>query len=198
MTREMMKRIRRAKEESSLLVRYANPKSKCKPTEEQVLSILYHHIPCCGAIRPIIKKFTVYNFSRNSLLKSAYFIVELDNGKSYKISAYENLKGRTPEQKEADKTATFPSGLFTIFHDEIVTNTTEATETGEKTTKTSGEPSEGETEKKLNSICTDCTRLKNGCEGRTRLYVCSYRDKEKIFEKNLKKGLTNTNQYAII
>lgn len=115
----MMKRIKQNKENAALLVRYANPKSKSKPTDEQVLEILYRHIPYCGTIRPIIKYFTVSRFNRNKIIKSAYFVVELDNGKSYEISAYQDLKGRTPEEKEADKTAEFPSGLFTIFHTEI-------------------------------------------------------------------------------
>lgn len=119
MTRETMKRIRQAKENAALLVRYANPKSKSKPTEEQVLEILYRHIPYRGTVRPIIKSFTVTRFERNRIIRCAYFVVELDNGKHYEISAYEHLTGRTPEQKEEDKTATYPSGLFTIFHDEI-------------------------------------------------------------------------------
>lgn len=119
MTQEMMKHVKRNKENAALLVRYANPKSRNKPTDKQVLEILYRHIPYCGTVRPVIKSFVVSRFNRNAIIKSAYFVVELDNGKSYQISAYQNLKGRTPEEKEADKTATYPSGLFTIFHDEI-------------------------------------------------------------------------------
>lgn len=119
MTREMQKAIKERKAEAALLVRYANPKSKSKPTAEQVLEVLKRHIPYCGTIRPIIEKFTVSEFNRNPIQRSAHFLVELDNGKQWDISAYESLKGRTPEEKEADKTATFPSGLFTIFHDEI-------------------------------------------------------------------------------
>lgn len=88
-------------------------------TDEQVLEVLYRHIPYAGTVRPTIKSFTVSEFNRNAIIRSARFIVDLDNGKSYKITAYEDLKGRTPEQREADKTAQFPSGLFTIFHDEI-------------------------------------------------------------------------------
>lgn len=118
MTRDMMKRIKKNKENAALLVRYANPKSKSKPTEEEVLEILYRHIPYCGT-RPAIKSFTVSRFNRNKIIKCAYFVVELDNGKTYEISAYQDLKGRTPEQKEEDKTAEYPSGLFTIFHTEI-------------------------------------------------------------------------------
>lgn len=119
MTRETMKRIRESKARAALLVRYANPKSKSKPTEKEVLEILSRNIPYCGTVRPVIEKFTVTEFHRNPIIKTARYIVELDNGKRYKITAYENLKGRTPEEKEADKTATFPSGLFNIFHDEI-------------------------------------------------------------------------------
>lgn len=119
MTREMMNNIKRAKEQAKLLVRYANPKSKSKPTEQQVLEILHRHIPYCVAVRHAIEKFTVSRFSRNEIIRSAYFIVELDNGEKYEISAYENLKGRTLEEREADKTANYPSGLFTIFHSKI-------------------------------------------------------------------------------
>lgn len=115
MTREMMNNIKRAKEQAKLLVRYANPKSKSKPTEQQVLEILHRHIPYCGTVRPTIEKFTVSRFSRNEIIRSAYFVVELDNGEKYEISAYEDLKGRTPEEREADKIADYPSGLFTIF-----------------------------------------------------------------------------------
>lgn len=132
MTREMLKRIREHKAEAALLVRYANPKSKSKPTAEEVLAILYRHIPYCGTVRPIINSFSVDRFNRNAIIKSAYFVVELDNGKRYQISAYENLTGRTPEEKEADKTAKFPSGLFTIFHDEIKTPDTEPEEKEEE------------------------------------------------------------------
>ncbi len=90
MKEEMMKRIKRAKENAAILVRYANPKSKSKPTEEQVLSILYRQIPYRGE-RPTIINFTVARFSRNPIIRCAYFVVELDNGKKYKISAYEHL-----------------------------------------------------------------------------------------------------------
>lgn len=94
MTKDMMKRIKKNKENAALLVRYANPKSKSKPTEEEVLEILYRHIPYCGTVRPIIKSFTVSRFSRNKILKWAYFVVELDNGKTYEISAYQDLNGK--------------------------------------------------------------------------------------------------------
>ena len=119
MTREMQKSIKRAKEQAAILVRYANPRSKSKPTFEQVKEILSRHIPYCGGVVPAIVSVEISEFHRNSIIKSAYFIVTVENGKKYKISAYENLTGRTPEQKEADKTADFPSGLFRIFHDEI-------------------------------------------------------------------------------
>lgn len=119
MRRETMELIREIKAEAALLVRYANPKSKSKPTDEQILEILKRHIPYRGTVRPVIETFTVSEFNRNSIQRSAHFIVELDNGKKWDISVYERLTGRTTEEKEADKTATFPSGLFRIFHDEI-------------------------------------------------------------------------------
>jgi hypothetical protein len=119
MTREMQKRIKQTKENAAILIRYANPRSKSKPAFEQVKEILSRHIPYCGGVVPAIVSVEISEFHRNSIIKSAYFIVTVENGKKYKISAYENLTGRTPEQKEADKNADFPSGLFRIFHDEI-------------------------------------------------------------------------------
>lgn len=90
MTKDMMKRIKKNKENAALLMRYANSKSKSKPTEEEVLEILYRYIPHCGT-RPAIKSFTVSRFNRNKIIKCAYFVVELDNGKTYEISAYQDL-----------------------------------------------------------------------------------------------------------
>lgn len=119
MTREMQALVKRAKEQAAVLVRYANPRSKSKPMLDQVKNILSRHIPYCNGVVPAIVSFEVSEFHRNSIIRSAYFIVAVENGKKYEISAYEHLTGRTPEQREADKTADFPSGLFTIFHDEI-------------------------------------------------------------------------------
>ena len=119
MTREMQRRIKEEKEASSILVRYANPMSKKRPTFDQVKEILSRHIPYCGGMVPAIVSFEISQFNRNAIIKSARFIVTVENGKKYKITAYEELTGRTPEQKEADKKAQFPSGLFKIFHDEI-------------------------------------------------------------------------------
>lgn len=60
MTREMRTLVKRAKENTAILIRYANPKSpkSKKPTNEKVLEILYNHIPYCGN-RPVITNFTV-------------------------------------------------------------------------------------------------------------------------------------------
>ena len=119
MTRQMQRRIRQVKEVSAILVRYANPRSKRRPTYEQVKEILSRHIPYSGGMVPSIVSFEISQFNRNAIIKSARFIVTVENGKKYEITAYEELTGRTPEQKEADKNAEFPSGLFRIFHDEI-------------------------------------------------------------------------------
>ena len=54
------------------------------------------------------------------MIETAYFRVDTADGKAFKITACKNLKGRTPEEKEDDKTAQFPSGLFNVFHDEII------------------------------------------------------------------------------
>lgn len=82
MTRTMQKRIRESKAKAALLVRYANPKSKSKPTDEQVLEVLKCNIPYRGTNRPTIKKFTVTEFNRNPIQRSAHFFVELDNGEN--------------------------------------------------------------------------------------------------------------------
>lgn len=133
MTREMQKRIKQTKENAAILVRYANPRSKSKPAFKQVKEILSRHIPYCGGVVPAIVSVEISEFHRNSVIKSAYFIVTVENGKKYKISAYEDLTGRTPEQKEADKNADFPSGLFKIFHDEIKEPKTELEQKEEET-----------------------------------------------------------------
>ena len=104
MTREMQALVKRAKEQAAVLV---------------VKNILARHIPYCNGVVPAIVSCEVSEFHRNSIIRSACFIVAVENGKKYEISAYEHLTGRTPEQREADKTAEFPSGLFTIFRDEI-------------------------------------------------------------------------------
>lgn len=119
MTRDMQKSIKGNKQRAAELVRYANPKSKNRPSIERITEILSMHVPYCGK-KPAITNFSVMSYHKNSIIKTAYYRVELDNGKAWKITAYQHLKGRTPEEKEADKTATFPSGLFNIFHDEIV------------------------------------------------------------------------------
>jgi hypothetical protein len=122
MNREMQRTIRERKQEATDLIKYALPQNgrnmaSC-PTKERVTEILSKNIPYCGE-KPVITNINVIEFHKNDIIRSAYFKVETSNGKVFKISAYQNLKGRTPEQKEADKTETFPSGLFTIFHDEI-------------------------------------------------------------------------------
>ena len=74
MTRTMQKRIRESKAKAALLVRYANPKSKSKPTDEQVLEVLKCNIPYRGTNRPTIKEFTVTEFNRNPIQRSAHFL----------------------------------------------------------------------------------------------------------------------------
>ncbi len=118
MTRETQKEIKRRKQEAAKLVRYANPRSKSRPSVELVSEILLSHIPYRFQ-KPVVSSFVVTEYHRNRLIKCAYFNVETADGKVFEISAYEHLKGRTPEEKEADRTASFPSGLFRIFHSEI-------------------------------------------------------------------------------
>jgi hypothetical protein len=118
MNREMQRRIRERKQEAAELIRYANVKSKTHPTIERVTEIISQHIPYSGE-KPSITSIEVIECHKNDIIRSAYFKVVVSNGKAFKISAYQNLKGRTQIEKEADKTETFPSGLFNIFHDEI-------------------------------------------------------------------------------
>lgn len=94
MTREMQKAIKRNKSEAALLVRYADPKSKSKPANEEVIEVLSRHIPKSGADKVEIKKYMVSKFNRNSIQRSAHFIVELTNGKQWNISVYEDLNAR--------------------------------------------------------------------------------------------------------
>lgn len=118
MTRDTMKRIKESKQRAAELIRYANPRSKSEPTAERVEELLLTHIPY-RTERPTITSFEVTRYNVNRLIRSARFLVETSDGKTWEIDAYEHLKGRTPEEKEADKVATFPSGLFNVFHSEI-------------------------------------------------------------------------------
>ena len=114
--------VTESKQRAAELIRYASPNNgrnmKNRPTIERVTEILSGCIPY-NAEKPVISNISVMEYSKNDIIKSAHFRVETENGKAFKISAYQHLKGRTQEEKEADKTATFPSGLFNIFHSEI-------------------------------------------------------------------------------
>jgi hypothetical protein len=118
MTREMLRMVKENKERAAELVRYANPRSKSKPSVERITELLQVHIPY-KTDRPVVTSFSVIRWNRNPIIRSAQYKVETADGKVWRIDAYEHLKGRTLEEKEADKTATFPSGLFNIFHSEI-------------------------------------------------------------------------------
>jgi hypothetical protein len=118
MTREMLKMVKESKQRSSELIRYANPKSKNRPSIESVTEILLSNIPYSGQ-RPVITTFIVTDYNKNDIIKSAHFNVEIENGKTFEITAYQHLKGRTQEEKEIDKTTSFPSRLFNIFHAEV-------------------------------------------------------------------------------
>ncbi len=118
MKKEMLELVKDSKQRAAELVRFANPKSKTRPSIERVIEILLRSIPYCEE-KPVITNFSVTEYHKNSLIKVARFKVETVEGKVFEISAYQHLKGRTQEEKEADKTATFPSGLFNIFHKEI-------------------------------------------------------------------------------
>jgi len=120
MTREMQKLVKKRKAEAAALVRFANPKSRTRPKIETITEILSRKIPYdFSEGNPEIISIEVISFSRNRIIKAAYFKVKISSGKVWEISAYENLTGRTPEEKEADKTATFPSGLYNVFRRDI-------------------------------------------------------------------------------
>ena len=103
------------------LVRYANPKSKSKPPVERITELLKEYIPYrYDEGKPEITNFSVTRWNVNRIIRSAQFRVETSNGKVFEIDAYQHLTGRTQEQKEQDKTADFPSGLFNIFHSELI------------------------------------------------------------------------------
>jgi hypothetical protein len=57
------------------------------------------------------------------VIKCATFKVTLANSKIWEIKTCQFLKGRTPEEREADKTADYPSGLFRFWHKEITETT---------------------------------------------------------------------------
>ena len=122
MTREKQAFIRQHKANAATLIRYANPKSRKKPTLEEVRAILNRQIPFVPLTeKPTITSITVTGYSKNSIIKSARFEIQLDNGKMYKITAFEDVKDvRTQEEKELDRLADYPSGMFKIFRDEIL------------------------------------------------------------------------------
>lgn len=112
--------VKESKQRAAELVRYANPKSRSKPPIERVTEILLGSIPYnYSEGKPVIKSFSVTRWNINRIIKSAQFRVKTSNCKTWAIDAYEQLTGRTSEEKEADKNATFPSGLFNIFHTQI-------------------------------------------------------------------------------
>lgn len=130
MNREMQVRIKENKQRAAELISFANPKSKNRPTIERVTEIISRHIPY-RIEKPVIINISIISY-KNNIIKSAYFRIETADKKSFRISAYQQLTGKTPEQREEDKTADFPSRLFNIFTDEIkeksITNTDSQTQ----------------------------------------------------------------------
>lgn len=119
MKMEMLKRVKEVRQEAAELVRYANPRSRIRPTYEWVVEKMVRHIPYgCGA-RPVIKSVTVKSYECNRIIKTARFLVETESRGTWEITAYEDRVARTPAEREADKEASFPSGLFKIFHDKV-------------------------------------------------------------------------------
>jgi hypothetical protein len=117
--KEILQLIKERKQQTSDLVRYANPKSKTRPCIERVLQIVSAKIPYKGLTRPVVTSAAVTYYSRNQIIKTARFRVETAFHGAWEISAYQHLKGRSKEERQADNNSTFPSGLFTIFADRI-------------------------------------------------------------------------------
>lgn len=119
MTREMKKRIAENKRMAAELIRFANSRSKSRPSRERVTEILDMHIPYCLE-KPAITVFKVVRYHKNPIQKSASFLVELSDGRTFAIDAYQRLRPQTPEEKEDDKSVEWPSDLFKIFYSEVL------------------------------------------------------------------------------
>jgi len=120
MKRDMLQLVAETKRKANKLIRYANPRSKARPTIEEVKKIIQRNIPYkrSGA-RPVIEEIIVREYHKNPIQKSAHFFVITDIG-IFEISVYERIGAQPAEEKECDKTETFPSGLFKIFSNLIV------------------------------------------------------------------------------
>ena len=117
MNKVIQESIKRERLFAESLVRYANHKSRVKPSEEWVREVLSSHLPFSW--KTTIAEFKVTEYGRNEIIKTARFSAITQCGKAVAFTAYQDLKGRTPEEKEHDKTAMFPSGLFKIFRHEV-------------------------------------------------------------------------------
>jgi hypothetical protein len=122
MNRRIIALVKRNKEKAKTLVRYANPRTRKRPSVDEVKAILQERIPYdFGGEKPTVPPILdirVKSYSANSIQKSAHIIVTTSHG-AFEFSAYQHLVGRTPEEIEADKQTSFPSGLFTIFRDPV-------------------------------------------------------------------------------
>lgn len=116
MTREMQARIREVTKEAKALVDFANPKARTKINPLYVKWLLSRHIPYAATNKPEVMEFDCIRFTSNPLVSVAEYRVKTINNGTWQIAAYYDKTGRTPEQKQDDKTAMFPSGLFKIFH----------------------------------------------------------------------------------
>lgn len=121
MTRSMQRLIKEKKEERAKLIQLANPRSRKRISEAEAIQILKRHIPYISyaGTSNEIEKFEIKSYNKNSIQKSARFIVYTKDERIFEISVYQSLRPQSKEEKEADRTATFPSGLFGIYHDQI-------------------------------------------------------------------------------
>ena len=118
MQKVIISKIAAIKKEAAELVRFANPKTRAKtmPTVTRVFEILEKKIPYRSSEkRPAIMSIKDTKYHANKIQKSATIIVEASDGKTYEFTAYQSLIPQSQEEREADKKAAFPRGLFKIF-----------------------------------------------------------------------------------
>lgn len=118
MTREMQRRIRESKQRAKTLVRFANPRTRKRPTTDEVMAII------CKAgvpfqLRGEVVDFKVNSYSSGQLIRAARYTVTVSGGRQFLITAYQHMAPDSPEEKALDAKLDLPSGLYNIFSQEI-------------------------------------------------------------------------------
>ena len=117
-TQETMKMVKERKQQAAELIRFANPKSRIRPSVERVIQVVSGKIPYKTSI-PCVTSVTATYYSKNSLIETARLRVETAFHGAWEVTAYKNLVGRSEQERQADSVADFPSGLFKVFADKI-------------------------------------------------------------------------------